>query len=137
MFTVLWIYVFVLDMISLDHASISLSPCNSIYHIYLPLSLKLPMIGCRADDVTKFLTSSLKKLQLSYVDLYLVHFPAGLKGTLGRRECVFNLYWRFLFIYFPFFIFCLYLLDGNCSRRDTWVTYFLRFSLGPFKIVEV
>ncbi|XP_047481610.1 aldo-keto reductase family 1 member A1-A-like isoform X1 [Penaeus chinensis] len=44
------------------------------------VTTKLPMIGCRADDVTKFLTSSLKKLQLSYVDLYLVHFPAGLKG---------------------------------------------------------
>lgn len=56
------------------------------------VTTKLPMIGCRADDVTKFLTSSLKKLQLSYVDLYLVHFPAGLKGALGRRECVFNLY---------------------------------------------
>ncbi|XP_042876255.1 1,5-anhydro-D-fructose reductase-like [Penaeus japonicus] len=44
------------------------------------ITTKLPMAGGRAEDVLKFLTLSLKKLQLSYVDLYLVHFPAGLKG---------------------------------------------------------
>ncbi|XP_042876256.1 LOW QUALITY PROTEIN: 1,5-anhydro-D-fructose reductase-like [Penaeus japonicus] len=44
------------------------------------ITTKLPMIANRAEDVTKFLMMSLKKLQLSYVDLYLIHFPVGMKG---------------------------------------------------------
>ncbi|XP_072145519.1 aldo-keto reductase family 1 member C1-like isoform X2 [Dermacentor andersoni] len=36
---------------------------------------KLPCEGNRRDKVRKYLRSSLKKLQMPFVDLYLVHFP--------------------------------------------------------------
>ncbi|KAK6635131.1 hypothetical protein RUM44_000380 [Polyplax serrata] len=38
----------------------------------------LPNIGNRPSDVEKFINLSLAKLQLSYVDLYLIHTPFGL-----------------------------------------------------------
>ncbi|XP_042869604.1 aldose reductase-related protein 2-like [Penaeus japonicus] len=41
---------------------------------------KLPMIGMYEGGVEKFLKKSLEKLQLGYVDLYLVHLPIGMKG---------------------------------------------------------
>ncbi|XP_063602038.1 1,5-anhydro-D-fructose reductase-like isoform X1 [Penaeus indicus] len=47
------------------------------------ITTKLPTIGNRAEYVTKYLTTSLKKLQLSYVDLYLIHFPVG---CIGKDE---------------------------------------------------
>ncbi|XP_073982060.1 1,5-anhydro-D-fructose reductase-like [Rhodnius prolixus] len=40
---------------------------------------KLPLFGCRAEHVEYFLKKSLENLQLSYVDLYLIHNPVGLQ----------------------------------------------------------
>ncbi|KAL7638636.1 UNVERIFIED_CONTAM: hypothetical protein RMT77_011208 [Armadillidium vulgare] len=42
---------------------------------------KLPMIGMNANSVERFMNLSLKKLNLPYVDLYLIHVPFGLKGA--------------------------------------------------------
>lgn len=38
---------------------------------------KLPVYGLRPAEVQQYITSSLEKLQLSYVDLYLIHCPFG------------------------------------------------------------
>jgi len=53
---------------------------------------KLPSMGNRPDRVERYLNDSLKNLRVDYVDLYLIHFPAGIMegvgghGTLARRE---------------------------------------------------
>uniref|UniRef100_A0A6P7FD77 1,5-anhydro-D-fructose reductase-like n=1 Tax=Diabrotica virgifera virgifera TaxID=50390 RepID=A0A6P7FD77_DIAVI len=41
------------------------------------------MRGIHRDRVEKYLTESLKKLGLEYVDLYLIHFPVGIAETEG------------------------------------------------------
>jgi len=40
---------------------------------------QLPNQGVHPDRVAKFLKMSLNKLQMEYVDLYLIHNPAGLQ----------------------------------------------------------
>ncbi|XP_039757458.1 1,5-anhydro-D-fructose reductase-like [Pararge aegeria] len=41
------------------------------------ITTKLPHVGNRASDVKKFLDLQLKRLQMDYVDLYLIHVPFG------------------------------------------------------------
>ncbi|XP_063912552.1 aldo-keto reductase family 1 member C4-like isoform X2 [Zophobas morio] len=43
------------------------------------ITTKLPMYGVHPDRVEFFMKKSLQNLQLDYVDLYLVHFPVGVK----------------------------------------------------------
>lgn len=47
---------------------------------------KLPSTGNRASDVEEKLTSSLKSLQLDYVDMYLIHTPFGVKAVNGNLQ---------------------------------------------------
>lgn len=38
---------------------------------------QLPHVGNRASDVRKFVDLQLERLQMNYVDLYLIHVPFG------------------------------------------------------------
>jgi len=51
---------------------------------------KLPIQGTHPDRVEKFMKLSLERLQLDYVDLYLVHNPAGLKVDESGLEILFE-----------------------------------------------
>ncbi|KAL3272972.1 hypothetical protein HHI36_014429 [Cryptolaemus montrouzieri] len=44
------------------------------------ITTKLPNVGNRPEDVEKFLEMSLKRLQMNYVDLYLIHMPFSFWG---------------------------------------------------------
>jgi alcohol dehydrogenase (NADP+) len=44
------------------------------------------MYGVHPDRVEFFMKTSLENLQLDYVDLYLVHFPAGTKFDESTRK---------------------------------------------------
>ncbi|XP_030760210.1 aldose reductase-like isoform X2 [Sitophilus oryzae] len=48
------------------------------------ITTKLPPDGVHPDRVEKFLLESLKKLQLDYVDLYLIHLPICTSGFLAH-----------------------------------------------------
>lgn len=43
------------------------------------ITTKLPHVGNRASDVKKFLKLQLERLQIDYVDLYIIHVPFGFK----------------------------------------------------------
>ncbi|CAG9837175.1 unnamed protein product [Diabrotica balteata] len=47
---------------------------------------KLPAPGIHPDRVEKYLTKSLADLQLDYLDLYLIHFPVGIKEGEGPPQ---------------------------------------------------
>jgi len=51
---------------------------------------KLPIQGCHPDRVEYFLKLSLKRLQLDYVDLYLVHNPLGVELADNGLDIKFN-----------------------------------------------
>ncbi|KAJ8936798.1 hypothetical protein NQ318_021940 [Aromia moschata] len=47
------------------------------------VTTKLPMHAVHQDKVEEFMKKSLENLQLSYVDLYLIHFPIAIKPSEG------------------------------------------------------
>lgn len=54
------------------------------------ISTKLPVYGNRANDVEKYLLESLAHLQLTYVDLYLIHMPFALKPNKDKDGPLMN-----------------------------------------------
>lgn len=60
---------------------------KTIFIMYLGEDLflvtKLPPSGNRPEGVSKFIKKSLENLQVSYLDLYLVHTPFGFKDVEG------------------------------------------------------
>lgn len=50
------------------------------------ITTKLPPMGMYPDKVEQYLSSSLKNLQLDYVDLYLIHSPEGIKQIPENKD---------------------------------------------------
>lgn len=50
------------------------------------ITTKIPRDGVHPDNVEEFINTSLKKLQLDYVDLYLIHFPMYVTKTGNKQE---------------------------------------------------
>ncbi|XP_023310699.1 alcohol dehydrogenase [NADP(+)] isoform X1 [Anoplophora glabripennis] len=50
------------------------------------ITTKLPLQGVHPDRVEMFIKKSLENLKLDYVDLYLIHFPVGLKYVEGETN---------------------------------------------------
>lgn len=61
--------------------------CNDAVYYWIGEDLflvtKLPPSGNRPEGVSKFIKKSLENLQVSYLDLYLVHTPFGFKDIEG------------------------------------------------------
>lgn len=69
---------------------------------------KLPPPANRAECVEKYLKASLADLQLSYVDMYLIHTPFGVPETDGdfQRDADGDI-----------------VLDANTNHAATWKVY--------------
>ncbi|XP_037781875.1 1,5-anhydro-D-fructose reductase-like [Penaeus monodon] len=92
---------------------------------------KLPMIGMNEGGVEKFLKKSLEKLQLGYVDLYLVHGPVGVivrrRDFLGHFSgslwTLVSSSFRLGYIYILTFLF-IFIWDFFLDNLDSLVTPF-------------